>query len=165
MLAAAAGADETVPDHIDATLPERVYAFVEQNYVHRISLRDVAEAVGYSACHLTTTFRQVTGTPVTAWIIKRRITAAQELLEHGNINVASACEAVGFMDLSYFSRQFVRHVGVTPGRFRAATRQPAGASTGRASRRSEPELDEARVAIGPAVADIPMEQPFIFADR
>jgi len=28
---------------------------------------------------LTTTFRQATGMPVTAWIIKRRITAAQEL--------------------------------------------------------------------------------------
>jgi AraC-like DNA-binding protein len=122
MLAAPAGADDTAPDHADATLPDRVYAFVEQNYLHHISLRDVAQAVGYSACHLTTTFRRVTGTPVTAWIIKRRITAAQELLENGNINVASACEAAGFTDLAYFSRQFVRHVGVTPGRFRAAVR-------------------------------------------
>jgi AraC-like DNA-binding protein len=141
------------------TLPERVCAFIEQNYVHRISLRDVAHAVGYSACHLTTTFRQVTGTPVTAWIIKRRITAAQELLESGNINVASACAAVGFTDLAYFTRQFVRHVGVTPGRFRAGTRKPA------ATRPSETELAEARVPVGPTVADVPMEEPFIFTDR
>jgi two-component system response regulator YesN len=122
MLAAATSANETVPDEANATLPERVYSYVEQNYVHHISLRDVALAVGYSACHLTTTFRRVTGTPVTAWIIKRRITAAQDLLENSNIDVASACEAVGFTDLAYFSRQFVRHVGVTPGRFRAAIR-------------------------------------------
>ena len=61
MLAAPAGTDDTAPDHADATLPDRVYAFVEQNYLHHISLRDVAQAVGYSACHLTTTFRRVTG--------------------------------------------------------------------------------------------------------
>jgi AraC-like DNA-binding protein len=119
---AAAGANDTASGHADATLPERVYSFVERNYVHRISLRDVAQAVGYSACHLTTTFRRVTGMPVTAWIIKRRISAAQELLGHNDIDVASACEAVGFTDLAYFSRQFVRHVGMTPGRFRAAVR-------------------------------------------
>jgi two-component system response regulator YesN len=119
---AATGIRKTAPWDHDATLPERVYAFVEQNYVHRISLRDVAQAVGYSPCHLTTTFRQMTGTPVTAFIIKRRINAARELLENGNIDVAAACEAVGFNDLAYFSRQFVRHVGVTPGRFRTASR-------------------------------------------
>jgi AraC-like DNA-binding protein len=106
----------------DATLAERVYAFVEENYADHISLRDVARSVGYSACHLTTRFRRLTGTPVTAWIIKRRIAAAQVLLESGTIDVASACEAVGFTDLAYFSRQFERHVGVTPGRFRAGVR-------------------------------------------
>ena len=125
MLAAAADTYYTVPENAEATLSERVVAFIEQNYTGQISLRDVALAVGYSACHLTTTFRQATGTPVTAWIIKRRITAAQKLLEEGNLNVASACEAVGFTDLSYFSRQFVRHVGLTPGHFRAGRRSPS----------------------------------------
>jgi two-component system response regulator YesN len=121
MQAVAAEVYYTVPENADATLSERVLAFIEQNYTGQISLRDVALAVGYSACHLTTTFRQATGMPVTAWIIKRRITAAQELLGDGNLNIASTCEAVGFTDLCYFTRQFVRHVGVTPARFRAAT--------------------------------------------
>jgi AraC-like DNA-binding protein len=133
---AAIGIRKTAPGNDDTTLPARVYAFIEQNYVHRISLRDVAQAVGYSPCHLTTTFRQMTGTPVTAFIIKRRISAAQVLLEHGNVDVASACEAVGFNDLAYFSRQFVRHVGVTPGRFRTGTRQVSTALRHTASRSS-----------------------------
>jgi AraC-like DNA-binding protein len=80
----------------------------------------VADALGYSPCHLTHTFRQITGTPVTAAIIKRRIRAAQQLLAEANVDVASACEAAGFNDICYFTRQFVRHVGVTPGRFRSA---------------------------------------------
>jgi AraC-like DNA-binding protein len=79
----------------------------------------VAQAVGYSPCHLTHVFRKQTGTPITAWIIQRRIAAAQQLLGEANIKVAATAEAVGFNDLCYFTRQFVRHVGMTPGRFRA----------------------------------------------
>jgi AraC-like DNA-binding protein len=100
-----------------------VTAFIEEHYAEAISLRDVAEALGYSACHLTTAFRLATGSPVTAWIIRRRIAAAQELLAGGTVTVAAACEAVGFRDLCYFTHQFVRHAGTTPGRFRAAHRR------------------------------------------
>ena len=99
---------------------DRVVEFIEQNYTRQISLRDVASAMGYSPCHLTTTFRQATGIPVTAWIIGRRIAAARELLGQANMDVATTCELVGFSDVCYFTRQFVRHVGVTPGRFRAS---------------------------------------------
>lgn len=56
--------------------------------------------------------------PVTAWIIKRRITAAQHLLAESNAKVATVAESVGFKDLCYFTRQFVRQVGVTPRHFR-----------------------------------------------
>jgi two-component system response regulator YesN len=102
-------------------IPKLVVDYVEHNYTEPISLRDVAAACGYSAAHLTTQFREATGTPVTSWIVKRRIFAAQKLLSEENVSVADACEMVGFSDLRYFNRQFLRHVGVTPGRFRSAT--------------------------------------------
>jgi AraC-like DNA-binding protein len=107
-------------------LVERTIDFVDQNYAKPISLRDVAEAVGYSACHLTTTFRQATGLPVTAWIIKRRVMEAGRLLASGTVSVALAGESVGFHDPCYFTRQFVRHIGTTPGRFRASLHGPEG---------------------------------------
>ena len=99
-------------------LVESVYCFVENNYSAPISLRDVAAAVGYSAAHLTDTFRRCTGTPVTAWIIERRIRAAATLLREAGTDVVTACESAGFRDLGYFTRQFVRHVGMTPARYR-----------------------------------------------
>jgi AraC family transcriptional regulator, transcriptional activator of pobA len=94
--------------------------YIDENYALPISLRDVARAFGYSACHLTHRFRCDTGMPITAWIIKRRILAAQHLLGQANVDVATACAGAGFNDLCYFTRQFVRHVGMTPGRFRSA---------------------------------------------
>jgi AraC-like DNA-binding protein len=117
------------------SVTDQVIDYIEANYSAPISLRDVALALGYSPCHLTHTFRESTGTPITAWIIKRRIVAAQRLLGESNANVAATAEAVGFNDLCYFTRQFVRHVGMTPGRFRAAMnggRVPGGESGMRA---------------------------------
>ena len=100
-------------------IADLVIGYVERNYANGISLRDVAAAIGYSASHLTTKFREATGTPVTSWIVKRRIVAAQQLLSEGNMSVSAACEAVGFTDMRYFTRQFTRYAGITPGRFRS----------------------------------------------
>ncbi len=97
-----------------------VVDYVEENFASSISLRDVAEALGYSPAHLTHRFSSLTGTPVTAWIIKRRLAAAQALLIETEQDVVAVCEAVGFGDVCYFTRQFVRHVGVTPSQFRSA---------------------------------------------
>jgi AraC-like DNA-binding protein len=104
----------------------RTIAYVEAHYAEQISLRDVARELGYSAAHLTYTFSRLTGTAVNSWIIKRRIIAAQRLLSEADVSVATACEAVGFNDLCYFTRQFVRYTGTTPGRYRSAARELAG---------------------------------------
>jgi AraC-like DNA-binding protein len=105
---------------VEQQIVRGVVDYVEQNYASSISLRDVAKALGYSPAHLTYKFSSLTGTAVTAWIIKRRLCAAQELLVATTQNVSTVCEAVGFGDLCYFTRQFVRHVGVTPAQFRSA---------------------------------------------
>jgi AraC-like DNA-binding protein len=105
---------------VEQQIVRGVVDYVEENYTSSISLRDVAQALGYSPAHLTHKFSMLTGTPVTAWIIKRRLHAAQELLVETTHNVTAVCEAVGFGDLCYFTRQFVRHVGVTPAQFRSA---------------------------------------------
>lgn len=103
----------------DRPIAERIVEYIEQNYTNQISLRDVAAAFGYSAAHFTTAFRRSTGMSVTAWIIQRRVSAARTLLGQADVSVASVCDAAGFNDLCYFTRQFQRHVGVTPGRFRS----------------------------------------------
>jgi two-component system response regulator YesN len=107
-------------DRWERSLSERVIEHIEQHYRSQIRLQDVAETFGYSASYLTNAFRRTTGLPIAAWIIKRRIAAAQRLLGEANASVAAASEAVGFSDVCYFTRQFVHYVGVTPGRFRGS---------------------------------------------
>jgi AraC-like DNA-binding protein len=110
----------------ERSLSERVIEYLEQRYRSQISLRDVAEAFGYSASYLTMAFRRSTGLSIAAWVNRRRIGAAQRLLSESNASVATACEAVGFNDLRYFTREFVRHAGVTPEVFRSTADDDAG---------------------------------------
>jgi AraC-like DNA-binding protein len=107
---------------VEEQIVRGVVDYVEENFTSSISLRHVAQALGYSPAHLTHRFSSLTGTPVTAWIIKRRLSAAQELLAKTKQDVVSVSEAVGFGDVCYFTRQFVRHVGVTPAQFRSRVR-------------------------------------------
>jgi AraC-like DNA-binding protein len=107
------------------SLSERVIEYLELHYRSQIGLRDVAEAFGYSGRYLANAFRRSTGLSIAAWITKRRIGAAQRLLGESNASVAAACAAVGFGDLRNFTRQFVRHVGVTPEVFRSAANDGA----------------------------------------
>jgi AraC-like DNA-binding protein len=96
-----------------------VIEYIEKHYAAPISLRDVAMSLGYSPAYLTETFARCTGKPITAWIIQRRIRAAKKLFRNSETRVASVCYSVGFNDACYFRRQFIRHVGVTPGRYRS----------------------------------------------
>ena len=107
---------------VEEQIVRGVVDYIEENFTSSISLRHVARALGCSPAHLTHRFSSITGTPVTAWIIKRRLSAAQELLVETKQDVVSVCEAVGFGDVCYFTRQFVRHVGVTPAQYRSKAR-------------------------------------------
>ena len=111
-----------LPNPIAGATVTRVIAYVDAHYADPISLRHVARAVSYSPAHLTDCFRRATGMGVTAWIIHRRVAEARVLLSSADVSVATVCERVGFNDLRYFTKQFTRITGTTPGRFRAGVR-------------------------------------------
>ena len=50
-------------------------------------------------------------------MMKLRIQAACESLQHEGCQIADAAREVGFCDQSSFTQQFVKHMGVTPLRY------------------------------------------------
>jgi AraC-like DNA-binding protein len=106
-------------------IAQQVREYVDVHFRSGISLRDVARALGYTPAHLTYLFRCATGTPITAFIIERRLREACVLLESSDATVAHVAESVGFRDVAYFSRQFQRFTGMTPGRWRHLERENA----------------------------------------
>ncbi|HEV3086922.1 MAG TPA: AraC family transcriptional regulator [Candidatus Elarobacter sp.] len=103
---------------IRVLLIDQVREYVEHHYQEPISLRDVADALGYSRSHLTSVVRMETGKPLNAWIIERRIDAARRHLADPYRTVADVAATVGFGDTAHFSRLFKRIVGMTPSEWR-----------------------------------------------
>ncbi|MBD2342613.1 helix-turn-helix domain-containing protein [Anabaena subtropica] len=103
----------------------QVFQFIESNYNQSISLREVAQAVGYSAAYLTDLVRRHTGETVNHWIIKRRMVAAQTLLLETDQCVNQIAETVGYQHEGHFFRQFRQYHDTTPHAWRKMQRQEA----------------------------------------
>jgi AraC family transcriptional regulator, transcriptional activator of pobA len=99
-----------------------VFSVIEARYQERISLKDVASAVGLTPGHLTTVVRRKTGRTVQDWINERRMAQARRLLVETDETVAQVGTRVGFGDPVYFARCFRRQHGTTPLRWRRAGR-------------------------------------------
>ena len=99
-----------------------VFGFIEEHYGERISLRDVARAVGLSRSHLTTVVRRKTGRAVGEWIAERRMAEARKLLVQTDLAAEEVGRRVGYGDPAYFVRTFRRAHGATPLGWRRAGR-------------------------------------------
>lgn len=93
---------------------KEVFDFIEAHYHQGITLCDVAVAVGYSPAYLTNRVARQTGETVNCWIVKRRMAGARFLLQNNNQTVEKIAKALGYQDVSHFSRQFRQHHGLPP---------------------------------------------------
>jgi len=114
-----------VPGHLrlrNEPLLAAVFDVIEQRYCEPISLRDVADAVGMSAGHLTTVVGRRTGRTVQQWITERRMTETRRLLTDTDLTVQAVANRVGYRDAGYLIRRFRAAHGVAPQEWRRAGR-------------------------------------------
>lgn len=106
----------------DEPLLAEVFGFIEEHYSERISLKDVARAVGLTPGHLTTVVRRKTGRTVLEWISERRMADARRLLVETDLAVEEVGRRVGYSTPAYFVKHFRRSHGTTPLSWRRAGR-------------------------------------------
>ncbi|MDJ0694515.1 AraC family transcriptional regulator [Mastigocoleus sp. MO_188.B34] len=99
---------------------KEVFEFIELNYDQPISLKKVAQAVGYSSAYLTDLVKRLTGKTVNNWIIERRIVEAKRLLLETNYSVKQIALDVGYQNINHFYEQFHDYYKKTPNAWRKA---------------------------------------------
>jgi len=92
--------------------------YIEKNYMQRLTLDDVARESGMSKYHFSRVFKAETGRSFGGHLNRKRIEVAKSLIEYQDMNITELCFAVGFNDLSYFSRVFRSLEGITPSSYR-----------------------------------------------
>ena len=113
-----AGPAGNKPPLLGPSAVEKAQDLIQRHYAEPLRLEDVARACGMSKYHFSRVFKLRSGHSFKGYLNQVRIAAAKRTMREKGVNVSEACFAVGFNDLSYFSRVFRASEGVPPSVFR-----------------------------------------------
>ena len=88
-----------------------------------ITLKDVAQNQNVNASYLSAQFKREVGETLTDYIRQQRIRSAIALLNTTAMSIQDIAFQVGVEDISYFSKQFKKQVGMSPMQYRKMLKQ------------------------------------------
>ena len=94
--------------------------YIERNCLRRLTLDEIAAAVGRTPTYVTSALTQATGRSAGDWIASGRMAEARRLLLHSDEMIDVIAERVGYADATHFIRMFRRAHGATPAAWRAS---------------------------------------------
>ena len=100
------------------------YSVVGQvvEYIHaspgECRVADLARRVGVSPRHLNRLFQSTLGIAVQQFLIRTRVQAAASAIRETDHTLADIGDQFGFCDQSAFTKQFRKHLGITPAAYR-----------------------------------------------
>jgi transcriptional regulator GlxA family with amidase domain len=118
----------TRPGPADFVLPHIRAAkdLMDRAYAEPLDLEALARRAGYSRFHFLRAFRDAYGETPRAYLTRRRIERAKDLLRSANLTVTEVCFLVGFSSLGSFSARFTELVGMSPSEYRSDTTRRGG---------------------------------------
>lgn len=91
---------------------------IEKDYANIDSVDEIAYQVGISPRHFKRRFKKATGEMPLKYLQKARIDYAKEMLETTRETINTITWAVGYKDISSFSRLFKKHTKISPKSYR-----------------------------------------------
>lgn len=92
--------------------------YIYNNLNTHISLNMLADNVGLSKYHFSRIFKENTGVTVTEYINKVKIIEAAKMLKESSFSITQIANQLGFSNVSYFIKLFIKHYDQTPYRYR-----------------------------------------------
>ena len=91
----------------------RAKAYISENISRRLSVGDIASAIGVSKNYLTNVFSNTEGIPLVEYINRSKLSYMMQLIRRYDYTLAQAGKHVGFTDVNYISRIFKHYYGMT----------------------------------------------------
>ena len=92
--------------------------YCKENYREKITLSDTAKALHISNGYLSHIFSEKLRMSFTDYINMLRIKDACELLKSSDASITEISGVCGFSSLRTFNRAFLKHIGITPSKYR-----------------------------------------------
>lgn len=97
---------------------ELLWDHIHQHFMEEIDVNEFAKKYGYHPVYMITQFSKLKGISPTKLIIQKKMTLARQLLNDTDMTLKNIASAIGYNDVSYFSRTFKEHEGVSPSAYR-----------------------------------------------
>jgi AraC-like DNA-binding protein len=104
----------------------RARDLIDRHFAEPLDLDAMAQAAGFSRYHFARGFRAAYGETPAAYLTRRRVERAKDLLRSANLTVTEICHLVGFGSLGSFSSRFSELVGSSPSAYRQVHRARGG---------------------------------------
>lgn len=92
--------------------------YMEEHYMDSITMEDVSAIAGFSTTYFSSLFKRETGMTFLEYLLYLRMEEAKRLLKKTNINVSNICQDVGYSDIKYFTKTFIKYTGLKPTAYR-----------------------------------------------
>jgi len=92
--------------------------YIEAEMEANFGLSDLAEVLDRDTFGFSRAFKAATGESPHQFVIQRRLSKAQELLQNTALSLADIAYATGFSSQSHMTATFSKHIGHPPGQYR-----------------------------------------------
>jgi len=103
-----------------------VESYIEEHIDQQILVANLSDLVDLSVAHFSRAFRLACGEPPHAYIVRRRVELAAQLMLASREPLSDIALKCGFHDQAHLSKQFRQLTGETPAAWRRLRRRPAG---------------------------------------
>lgn len=116
------------PDPVNSQIEELNYIettihYMEEMIDSRITVEAMAARLRLSTSYFSALFKKATGMPPMDYFIQLKMQKACQLLYLENMKVKEVAEAIGYEDPFYFSRQFKKHMKISPVLYKEAAKR------------------------------------------
>ncbi|MBR7132608.1 MAG: helix-turn-helix transcriptional regulator [Clostridia bacterium] len=109
--------DNYFPKHKNEKI-EPAVAYISEHFSEKIEGEHLARLCGISYAYLKKLFYQKYRLSPRQYLVNLRMSRAGEMLSSDFFSVSEISEQCGFSDITFFSRQFKNHYGVSPREYR-----------------------------------------------
>lgn len=95
-----------------------IYTYLKENYLKKIALDDVASEVSMSNDNFCRFFKKTFNTSFFKFLNEYKISIASKMLIDTDLSVSEVGYKTGYNNLTFFYRQFQKHMSMSPSKYR-----------------------------------------------
>lgn len=97
-----------------------IYDYLKENHLGKVALQDVASEMNMSADTFSRFFRKTFNASFFSFLNEYKISIGCKLLIDTDLSVSEIGYKTGYNNLTFFHRQFLKHIGMSPSKYRKA---------------------------------------------